>query len=125
MPDDRLLIVDDQRLVGDLIGKIGEIAGFVVKVTTHVDEFLSELDIFQPSVVTIDLVMPDIDGIELLRDLALRGCRAKVVVASGLDARMLNSARVLGQELGLNIAGAITKPIRAADLRNLFEGLKA
>jgi len=125
VPDNRLLIVDDQRLVGDLIGKIGDIAGFTVKVTTHVDEFLTELDAFLPSVVTIDLVMPDIDGIELLRDLALRGCRAKVVVASGLDARMLNSARVLGQELGLNIAGAITKPIRAADLRNLFEGLKA
>jgi DNA-binding response OmpR family regulator len=125
VPDNRLLIVDDQRLVGELIGKIGEIAGFAVKVTTHVDEFLAELDVFNPSVVTIDLVMPEIDGIELLRELALRGCRAKILVASGLDARMLNSARVLGEELGLNITGVITKPIRAAELRGLFEGLKA
>jgi DNA-binding response OmpR family regulator len=121
---DRLLVVDDQRLFGDLIGKVGETAGFAVEITTSVEDFLAKATSFDPTVMTIDLLMPGSDGIELLRTLAARNCRARILVISGFDDRMLNSAQVLGRELGLDISGTIAKPIRAGELRKTLELLK-
>jgi DNA-binding response OmpR family regulator len=120
----RLLIIDDHPHFGQLIGDVAETAGFAVLVTQHVDNFLEHLDIFQPTAITIDLLMPEIDGIELLRELALRGVRAKILVSSGADERMLSAAAELGVEMGLQIRGVIAKPVRAADLRAQLEKLK-
>lgn len=83
-----------------------------------------QLDTFQPSVVTIDLVMPEMDGIALLRELAAHRCKASILVTSGLDVRTLSWAETLGRELGLKLVGVIPKPVRVAELRTLLEGLK-
>lgn len=121
---DRLLIVDDQPQFGDIIAKVGRSVGFEVKVTERADEFRRQLDAFQPSVVTIDLVMPEMDGIALLRELAAHRCKASILVTSGLDVRTLSWAETLGRELGLKLVGVIPKPVRVAELRTLLEGLK-
>jgi DNA-binding response OmpR family regulator len=121
---DRLLIVDDQPQFGDIIAKVGRSVGFEVKVTERADEFRRQLDTFQPSVVTIDLVMPEMDGIALLRELAAHRCKASILVTSGLDVRTLSWAETLGRELGLKLAGVIPKPVRVAELRTLLEGLR-
>jgi DNA-binding response OmpR family regulator len=121
---DRLLIVDDQPQFGDIIAKVGRSVGFDVKVTERADEFRRQLDTFQPSVVTIDLVMPEMDGIALLRELAAHRCKASILVTSGLDVRTLSWAETLGRELGLKLVGVIPKPVRVAELRTLLEGLK-
>jgi DNA-binding response OmpR family regulator len=120
----RLLIIDDHPHFGQLIGDVAETAGFAIVVTQHVDEFLEHLDRFRPTAITVDLLMPEVDGIELLRELALRGIRAKILVSSGADERMLSAAAELGVEMGLLIRGVIAKPLRAAELRTQLEKLK-
>ena len=124
MNANRLLVIDDERQFGEYIGKVGQAAGYSTMVTEQVGEFRRHLDHFQPSVVMIDLMMPGIDGIELLRELAGRGCKANILVASGIDLRTLNVARNLGRELGLEIAGVIPKPVRLTELRSILEGVK-
>lgn len=124
MTQNRLLIIDDHADFGQLVADVAEMDGFATLVTHRVDDFLESLDQFQPTALSIDLVMPDFDGIELLRELALRGCRAKILVSSGADGRMLAAAEVLGREMGLNICGVIAKPARAADLSANLEKLK-
>jgi DNA-binding response OmpR family regulator len=121
----RLLVVDDQRLFGEMIARVGELAGFSVTITQQVGEFLEQLEAIQPSVITVDLIMPGVDGIELLHELANRGCRAKILLISGSDERILDTANVLGRELGLQIMGAITKPLRTADLQRRLNALKS
>jgi EAL domain-containing protein (putative c-di-GMP-specific phosphodiesterase class I) len=55
--------------------------------------------------------MPGSDGIELLRHLAKQESEAQVLVISGEDVRVLNAAERLGSSQGLNIAGALQKPV--------------
>jgi DNA-binding response OmpR family regulator len=124
LASDRLLIVDDQRLFAELIANVAKMAGFATEVAVTADEFLEKVDTFKPTVMTIDLLMPEADGIELLRALAARNCVAQILVISGFDKRVLQTAQVLGRELGLKISGTIAKPIRAADLRKTLEALK-
>ena len=71
---------------------------------------------FQPTVVVLDLQMPGADGIELLRYLGERGSKAQVLVASGMDQRVLATAQQIGTAQGLSMLGALQKPILLADL---------
>ncbi len=71
---------------------------------------------FQPTVVVLDLQMPGADGIELLRYLGERGSKAQVLVASGMDQRVLATAQQIGKAQGLTMLGALQKPILLADL---------
>ena len=60
--------------------------------------------------------MPGMDGVELLRFLADEDYNAPVLIVSGFDRRVLESAFRLGEALGLNMAGPLEKPVRLDQL---------
>ena len=120
----RLLVIDDEAAFGNFVGKIGALAGFDIAVTDNIDEFRRRLHDMNPTVMALDLNMPGVDGIELIRELGEQKCKAKIVLTSGMDARVLETVRRLGSEIGLDMAATFQKPIRAAELRSLLESLK-
>ena len=69
------------------------------------------LESFQPSLVVMELHLPDTDGVELLRSLAARGCTANVVLIGNVDERVLSAAHELGLSHGLAMCGTLEKPI--------------
>ncbi len=116
----RLLVIDDERDIGEFIRTVAEEMGFSVTVTASADEFQAAYESFDPTHIMLDIVMPDIDGIELLRDLAKRGCQAKVLVMSGYSEKYLDSAQKLSDAYGLRNINRLTKPIRLAKLREVL-----
>lgn len=115
----RLLVVDDEPELAELIAEFGRRAGYDATCTSDPDDFdrlyRDDLD-----VIVLDLWMPRRDGIELLRHLAERHSRARVILVSGFDERVLASARGLAASYGLNVIGALTKPVRLAMLTQLL-----
>tara|TARA_R110001606_G_scaffold340095_1_gene488251 strand:- start:61 stop:429 length:369 start_codon:yes stop_codon:yes gene_type:complete len=121
MPDKRLLIVDDQPALGEIVRRTAAGLGYDVKVTTHAEEFMAVFDSFNPTAIVLDIVMPDIDGIELVAWLVDRDCDARILVASGYNKRYAKMAETLGVAKGLEI-GFLEKPYRIAELREALEG---
>jgi EAL domain-containing protein (putative c-di-GMP-specific phosphodiesterase class I) len=119
MPNRRILVLDDDAAVGQTIQWIAESLGFEAEFVTRPDEFLQRLDRMSPDIITIDLVMPELDGVEIMRLLAERKCRAKIVISSGMGTRVLDAAQRSASEHGLSIAGVISKPISKEALRLL------
>jgi CheY-like chemotaxis protein len=78
-----------------------------------------------PNIVALDLGMPGMDGVELLRFLAEQEYRAPVLIVSGFDRRVLESAFRLGEALGLNMAGPVEKPVRLDALEQVLSQLRA
>jgi CheY-like chemotaxis protein len=78
----------------------------------------------RPEVVALDLGMPGMDGVELLRFLADQDYRSPVLIVSGFDRRVLESAFRLGEALGLNMAGPLEKPVRFEVLGALLKQLR-
>ena len=74
--------------------------------------------------VALDLGMPGMDGVELLRFLANQDYRSPVLIVSGFDRRVLESAFRLGEALGLTMAGPLEKPVRLEELEALLNRLK-
>jgi EAL domain-containing protein (putative c-di-GMP-specific phosphodiesterase class I)/ActR/RegA family two-component response regulator len=117
----RLLVLDDDEAVAATIALVAETSGFEVATATAFEAFWSALDAFAPTHVTLDLTMPEVDGIEVLQRLAARGFDGAVIVCSGLDRRVLEAAQRSAMEHGLDGVGLLPKPFLPADLRALLD----
>jgi EAL domain-containing protein (putative c-di-GMP-specific phosphodiesterase class I) len=122
--ENRLMVMDDDPDVGTFFGRVGERMGFTTRVVTEPAQFTENVLDFSPTVLLLDLQMPGRDGIELLRELSTLGRRPKVLIGSGLDARVLTTATELGLSMGVEIAGAFRKPIEPEKLEALLIPLK-
>lgn len=114
----RFLVIDDEPAIGRLVGRIAEACGCEVQVTTEAEAFKDAVITWDPAILALDLAMPSVDGVELLRFLASVKSEARVLIMSGFDSRVLETAARMGSALGLEIAAAMTKPIRASELRS-------
>jgi len=124
MNHDRLLIIDDESGFRNYVRRVGEASGFEVFATGDSRVFKEYTRSWHPSVIMIDLQMPGSDGIELLRDLADAKSEARVLIASGVDLKILDTAERLAAEHGLVISGTLHKPFSASDLRETLERLR-
>jgi EAL domain-containing protein (putative c-di-GMP-specific phosphodiesterase class I)/FixJ family two-component response regulator len=111
MPNRRMLILDDESAVGQTIQWIAESLGFEAEFVTSSEEFFLRLDTMHPDIITIDLVMPRLDGVEIMRLLAELNCTARIVISSGMGTRVLDAAQRSASQHGLDIAGVLPKPI--------------
>jgi YesN/AraC family two-component response regulator len=68
--------------------------------------------------------MPGMDGVELLRFLADEQFGGPVLIISGFDRRVLDSAFRLGEAMGLSMAGPLEKPVRLEELEDQLAALK-
>ena len=68
----------------------------------------------------LDLSMPERDGVEMLRELAARGCNVPIVLTSGASERLLSASKRVGRELGLMIPYVLNKPINERYLRGVL-----
>jgi EAL domain-containing protein (putative c-di-GMP-specific phosphodiesterase class I)/ActR/RegA family two-component response regulator len=119
-PKGTLLILDDDEAVSFTIQAIAKRAGFQVHTTTVAAEFFSLLESWRPSHVVIDLVMPDVDGLQILHELSERAYRGNIVISSGLGQRILDAAGRTADAYGLNFAGLLPKPFSPDQLRALL-----
>lgn len=116
----RLLILDDEIAVGDIIASIGSGLGYEVRSATTSEEFFRIEADWRPTHVALDLVMPSVDGMQVMAELSRRHSPAAIVIISGAGAGPLQAAEQASNEQGLNVLGAIPKPFRASRLRELL-----
>ena len=115
-----VLAVDDEVDFLELIVQIGDGVGCEVITADSAEGFREQLAQRQPSLILLDLQMPGMDGIEALRYLARLGTTAGVLLASGMDQRVLASARQLGDQLGLRMLGTLQKPAMLEEIEALL-----
>jgi DNA-binding response OmpR family regulator len=116
----KLLILDDDATVGQILLFGAQASGFEARLCGEVASFFELLGPWAPTHVSIDLTLPGTSGVEVLRRLAHAGCRARVILCSGAGPAELEAALAEARALGLDSAGALSKPFTLARLRALI-----
>jgi EAL domain-containing protein (putative c-di-GMP-specific phosphodiesterase class I)/CheY-like chemotaxis protein len=75
----------------------------------------------QADIAIIDLQLPGMDGLELIRNLARLDCRTRLIVIGAHPANLMFSVETLAQVYGIELLGTIAKPVSAAKLMALLE----
>jgi two-component system, LuxR family, response regulator FixJ len=78
-----VFVVDDETSVRQALSEMLRVFGYNVEAYPSAEELLQSLDTRQVGRIVADVRMPDIDGIELVRELSRRGIATPVVVISG------------------------------------------
>ncbi len=118
----KLIVVDDEADLAEFVCMVAENAGFDSEQFSNAGIFMKQYDNCA-DVIILDLMMPGVDGIEIIRFLAEIRCHALLILMSGFDSGVLHSAQKLATERGLNLAGSLNKPFRAAELDKMLNGL--
>jgi len=121
---ERILVIDDDHDSGQFVIDAAEAKGIECIATATAGDFLEHLSA-DTTLIFLDIVMPEIDGIELLRMLGQAGCSAGIVLMSGADNRVMETAREWAETIGLPIIGHLQKPFRLNELETIFETSRA
>jgi DNA-binding response OmpR family regulator len=106
----RILVVEDDRTVAEVVTRYLEREGFVVESVGDGNEALARADAQLPDLVVLDIMLPGLDGLEVCRRLR---SRAPIPVVM-LTARGSEEDRVLGLELGAD--DYVSKPFSPREL---------
>lgn len=106
-----VLVVDDEDGIRDLVAMTLRYEGFEVATAATGMEGLEAADRHRPDVILLDIMLPDIDGHEVLRRLNAGGNRAPILFLTAKDAP---EDRVRGLTLGAD--DYISKPFSVAEL---------
>ena len=117
----RLLLIDDEPQLAAFVANAAQLSGFEPVETGLDSEFRDEFLANRPAMVVLDLGMPGMDGVELLRFLSEHQFDGPVLIISGFDSRVLESAFRLGKELGLKMTGPLEQPARLDELEKLLK----
>jgi len=105
-----LYIVEDDPDFAALLKEISKEAFSDVEIFLNSPDFIKK-QLTCNDVVILDIKMPKMDGVEILRALAEKSCLSKLILISGFDSSVLHSTAMLAQQLGLQVIAQITKPV--------------
>ena len=121
----RLLIVDDERDFARFVTTVATKVGYAVRAVEHSPDFEFQLSDWRPTIVFLDVFMPERDGLALLGTLEQHAFGGHVVMMSGADPLYLNMAAASAKMRGLRLSAVLPKPCRKQELQDLLKRLAA
>lgn len=103
----QILIVDDAAFMRMMIRDILSKDGYVIHEATNGAEAIEKYDEFHPDLVTMDITMPDVDGIEALKKIREMDSEAIVLMVSAMGQQKL-----ILEALEAGAADFIVKPFQ-------------
>jgi DNA-binding response OmpR family regulator len=116
----RLLLIDDEPALAAFVAKAADLCGFEPIIAEHDQQFRDSFLQARPKMVVLDLGMPGMDGVQLLRFIADQQFEDPVLIISGFDRRVLESAFRLGEAMGLQMVGPLEKPTRLEEIEEIL-----
>lgn len=121
----RVLVVDDDPFVLKLLSR--QLAQLGYRDVATFEHASSALDLLEHDKQAVDLIvsdlqMPGMDGIEFLRKLGRARYGGRLLLVSGEEQRVLQSARRLAQLQGLRVVGVLNKPASGQQLKAQLSG---
>jgi DNA-binding response OmpR family regulator len=107
----KVLVVEDEPAIADVVARYLKRAGYETAIAATGRGALGQSEAVRPDVVVLDLMLPDIDGLEVMRRMRRGDWRSAIIL---LTARGEESDRIVGLRLGAD--DYVVKPFSPAEL---------
>ena len=111
-----VLVIDDDPGIREYLETLAARQGYGVYTAEDGESALAELDQVRPDLITLDAVLPGLDGLETLRRLKQRAPEIPVVMLSGHG-----QARTIVEAMRLGAADFLRKPFEVEELELAFD----
>ncbi|HEX6548252.1 MAG TPA: response regulator transcription factor [Candidatus Dormibacteraeota bacterium] len=110
-PGPRILVVDDEPNITELVAMALRYEGFTVRTAASGRDAIRTTTEFKPALVVLDVMLPDIDGLEVLKRLTAEGRKVPIIFLTARDATE-------DKVHGLTVGGDdyVTKPFSIEEL---------
>jgi len=120
----RVLLLDDDSFILDFVAELLKDLG--VDEVLVAQDGMAGLSVISEQVSDIDLLicdieMPEMDGIEFLRNIASQKYCGNIALFSGIDADLLRAAERFAKVSGLKVLGTLSKPVSLGALATILE----
>jgi DNA-binding response OmpR family regulator len=112
----KIVIVDDDESVRRMVAALLTAAGYQVTEASNGREVLSRAAMFEADVILTEIVMPEVEGLQLIRDVLHLNPRMKIVAMSGAD----RAETYLAVARSLGAKATLTKPLNAEELLRIL-----
>jgi CheY-like chemotaxis protein len=106
----RVLLVDDDDQVRAVLGEIILEAGYALVSVDNGRDALAFLEQEQVDLLVLDVIMPEMDGLEVLMELLKRPARPRIIAISG-GSRHLDPSHLLMLSQRMRVDAVLSKPI--------------
>lgn len=114
-------LIDDEEQMLEMLCDVIEMTGLIGKAYSRASHFFDQVKVFEKdSILVLDLNMPDMDGIEVIRRLSTMTSPPALILMSGHDTGVLHAAEKLGRARSLDILAYIGKPIEVEAFKQLL-----
>ena len=116
----RLLAIDDVRDAAELVVRCAAKCGYDAMALSFPSAVADVVARWKPHVLTLDLCMPEMDGIGFLTVLREAGFCGDLLIISGQDEKLRRAAAKIAGEMGIRVLADLSKPIELSQLRALL-----
>lgn len=117
-----IYIIDDEPQTVTLLMEYVELVGYEAKTFVEAESFFEETpSIPDGSMMVLDLNMPKMDGIEVMRQMVKTGKLLPLVLVSGYDSGILHSAEQLAKAYSIDIVATLAKPFTFKFFKEIVE----
>lgn len=122
MTNRHVLILEDQPFQrGFLANLFNGVPGNHTETTGDGAGALAMCQVHPYDLVVTDLMMPGVDGIQFIQCLATQEQKPALVLVSSASQRLMASARLMAESLGLKVLAVLTKPVSPGDVADVME----
>lgn len=117
MSEKTVLIVDDNEEFAEFVRDAAEQLSYRTVILTDSRQFAELFERVKPDILVLDIVMPNVEGTEIVQWLVNQGARTRVILVSGSNPLYTRIAKTLGEARGLPPVTVMQKPVRLDALR--------
>jgi DNA-binding NtrC family response regulator len=114
----KIFLVDDDELIVSMLSKVLKNEGYDVRTATNARDVVGKIASWSPSVVMLDIRLPDRNGIEVLEDIVKRGLDTQVVMLTADD-----TAETAVKAMKLGAADYLTKPFNVDEVKIVLSNI--
>ena len=119
----RVLVMDDNPTMANLLKEMLESIGCKAISITDANAFKEKYESFRPDIVFLDIVMPDIDGIELSEWISSSDHISNIVFISGHSPEYSSAAMTLAQAKMNARVQTLRKPVKITEIERALESI--